>query len=138
MPTWRCVKNCGACCQLDPADRPELADYLSAADLTLYMSMVGTDGWCLNYDQLTRECKIYETRPSFCRVQADTFTAMFDIEAEDLNDFAIDCCQQQIEGVYGPDSDEMSRFNTAIGWPEDGPNDEIEDGPEDGPEDELD
>ncbi|MEO0521169.1 MAG: YkgJ family cysteine cluster protein, partial [Cyanobacteria bacterium P01_A01_bin.116] len=23
MATWQCVKNCGACCQLDPADRPD-------------------------------------------------------------------------------------------------------------------
>jgi uncharacterized protein len=115
MPTWRCVKNCGACCQLDPTDRPELAEYLSEADLARYMSMVGADGWCVHYDQTTRECLIYESRPGFCRVQADTFVTMFGIEPTELNDFAIDCCQQQIEGVYGPESDEMSRFNAAVG-----------------------
>ncbi|NJN49534.1 MAG: YkgJ family cysteine cluster protein, partial [Alkalinema sp. RL_2_19] len=24
MATWQCVKNCGACCNLNPAERPEL------------------------------------------------------------------------------------------------------------------
>ena len=114
MPTWQCVKNCGACCQLDPTDRPDLENYLNEADLKLYLSMVGADGWCRNYDRATRECTIYETRPSFCRVTADTFGAMFGIGPEDLNDFAIECCQQQIDGVYGSNSPEMQRFNQAI------------------------
>ncbi|NEP20195.1 MAG: YkgJ family cysteine cluster protein [Leptolyngbya sp. SIO4C1] len=118
MATWQCVKNCGACCQLSPSDRPELADYLSADDLAGYLSMVGADGWCIHYDQITRECTIYETRPSFCRVTAETFQAMFDIEPEALDEFAIDCCQQQIAGVYGDDSLEMSRFNQAIAEPQ--------------------
>ncbi|HBK65262.1 MAG TPA: YkgJ family cysteine cluster protein, partial [Cyanobacteria bacterium UBA11166] len=45
MATWLCVKQCGACCHLDPAERPELADYLSPEDLQLYLSMVGEGGW---------------------------------------------------------------------------------------------
>jgi len=24
MTTWQCVKQCGACCHLDPAERPDL------------------------------------------------------------------------------------------------------------------
>ncbi len=115
MATWQCVKNCGACCQLDPTDRPELAEYLSPELLQLYLSMVGEDGWCINFDHTTRECNIYEKRPSFCRVEAGTFAAMFGITTEDLNDFAIDCCQQQIEGVYGDRSLEMLVFDRAVG-----------------------
>ncbi|MEM8810153.1 MAG: YkgJ family cysteine cluster protein [Cyanobacteria bacterium P01_G01_bin.38] len=115
MATWKCVKNCGACCQLDPTDRPDLEDYLSPQELQLYLSMVGQDGWCRHYNQTTRECSIYAARPSFCRVTADTFHAMFGIDFDDLNDFAIECCQQQIEGVYGSDSPEIARFNQAIG-----------------------
>ena len=114
MATWQCVKQCGACCHLDPSDRPDLDTYLEEADLALYLSLVGEDGWCIHFDTTSRECRIYDERPSFCRVQADTFGAMYDIAPNELNDFAIDCCQQQIEGVYGHPSPEWERFNHAI------------------------
>jgi uncharacterized protein len=115
MATWQCVKQCGACCNLDPSDRPELADYLTTEELQTYLSLVGADGWCIHFDQDSRECKIYDSRPRFCRVQADTFQDMFGIQPEDLNDFAIDCCRQQIEAVYGDRSLEILRFDQAIG-----------------------
>lgn len=110
MATWKCVKSCGACCHLDPAERPDLAAYLTPEALTLYLSLVGEDGWCINYDKTTRECRIYQTRPPFCRVESTTFQAMYGIGPEDLNGFAIDCCEQQIDGVYGDNSEEMLRF----------------------------
>lgn len=115
MATWQCVKNCGACCQLDPADRPDLSDYLNPDELALYMSLVGEDGWCINYDKAARNCRIYDERPNFCRVQPDTFQQLYGIEPEALNDFAIECCEQQISGIYGNKSAEMDRFYTAIG-----------------------
>ncbi len=115
MATWRCVKQCGACCHLDPAERPDLETYLSPEDLKLYLSMVGEGGWCVNFDQVARECRIYSQRPHFCRVQADVFQEMYGIEPEELNDFAIDCCRQQIEGVYGDRSLEMLRFDGEVG-----------------------
>ncbi len=115
MATWQCVKHCGACCQLDPSDRPDLADYLTPDNLALYLSMVGEDGWCVNFDHANRDCRIYENRPSFCRVTVPTFQAMYGIEPEALNDFAIDCCEQQIEGVYGDRSLELLSFQRAIG-----------------------
>jgi hypothetical protein len=115
MATWQCVKNCGACCNLDPSERPDLEDYLTPDLLDLYLSMVGEDGWCVNLDRDTRECKVYDERPSFCRVQANTFELMFGIAPEELNDFAIDCCRQQIEGVYGDRSLEMVRFDSVVG-----------------------
>lgn len=34
------------------------------------MSMVGEDGWCINYDREARACSIYNERPDFCRVRA--------------------------------------------------------------------
>jgi uncharacterized protein len=114
MATWKCVKNCGACCQLDPSDRPDLESYLSPEELQIYLSLVGEDGWCINFDHATRECKIYRDRPSFCRVEASTFQRMYGIEVEELNGFAIECCCQQIEGVYGEDSLEMSRFSEEV------------------------
>lgn len=115
MATWHCVKQCGACCHLDPADRPDLETYLSADELDLYLTMVGEGGWCINFDRANRECRIYASRPRFCRVQADVFQEMYDIEPDELNDFAIDCCRQQIDGVYGDRSLEMLRFDREVG-----------------------
>lgn len=115
MATWQCVKTCGACCNLTPADRPELAEYLTPEQLDIYMGLVGPDGWCVNYDADQRLCTIYDQRPSFCRVQADTFKQMFGITETELNDFAIDCCQEQISGVYGSKSEELEKFITTVG-----------------------
>ena len=111
---WQCVNNCGACCNLTPEDRPDLAEYLSSEELKLYMSMVGEDGWCINYDRHSRKCRIYDERPRFCRVEPDNFAAMYRVEQEEFNEFAIACCQQQITGVYGRDSIELQRYDRAI------------------------
>lgn len=115
MATWQCVRQCGACCHLDPAERPDLDEYLSPDQLDLYLSMVGEDGWCMNYDHTTRECRIYLDRPRFCRVESEVFQDLYGVEAGDLNDFAIDCCRQQIQGVHGDHSLEMLRFDQAVG-----------------------
>lgn len=115
MAIWQCIKGCGACCNLDPSDRPDLEDYLSPEELSLYMSLVGEGGWCINFAQETRECRIYDERPRFCRVLPETFEQMFNVPLEEFNDFAIDCCEQQIEGVYGADSVELERYQQAIG-----------------------
>ena len=40
---------------------------------------------------------------------------MYDIEPEELNEFAIDCCQEHIGDMYGDHSLEMHRFNNAVG-----------------------
>jgi len=111
---WKCIENCGACCHLDPRDRPDLETYLDPEDLGLYLSLVGDDGWCIYFDHLTRKCSIYDRRPRFCRVQADVFQDLFGIEPEELNDFAIDCCVQQIEGVYGDRSLELLKFEQSV------------------------
>jgi Fe-S-cluster containining protein len=116
MTTWQCVTGCGACCFLDPSERPDLEDYLTPDQLAQYLSLVGEDGWCVHYNATERNCSIYETRPEFCRVTPHTFQVMFGIDPSDLNDFAIDCCQQHIEDRYGDDSPEMQRFNQAVGW----------------------
>lgn len=117
MATWHCVKQCGACCHLDPADRPDLDQYLSPDELQLYLSMVGEGGWCIHFNSLSRECNIYADRPRFCRVQPDVFEDLYGVEPEDLNDFALECCQQQIEAVYGDRSLEMLRFEHEISQP---------------------
>jgi uncharacterized protein len=111
---WRCVENCGACCHLLPEERPELAEYLTPEELNLYLSMVGEDGWCIHFDHLTRKCSIYEERPRFCRVRPDIFQSMYEIEAEEFNDFAIACCHQQIIGVYGENSPELANYQQIV------------------------
>lgn len=115
MATWRCVKQCGACCQLDPRDRPDVDTYLNPEELHLYLSMVGEDGWCVHFDRFNRECRIYDDRPRFCRVTPETFETMFGVEPQDVNDFAIECCREQIGGVYGDRSLELIRFDCEIG-----------------------
>lgn len=115
MATWQCVKQCGACCHLDPGERPDLDEYLLPDELELYLSMVGEGGWCVNYDHANRECRIYSNRPRFCRVEPQVFEDMYGIPPEELNDFAIDCCREQIYGVYGDRSLEMLRFEQAVG-----------------------
>lgn len=115
MATWRCVQQCGACCNLDPSDRPGLELYLSPIELELYLSMVGEEGWCVNFDHTTRKCNIYDDRPRFCRVEPEIFQDMYGIESEELSDFAIGCCREQIEGVYGDRSLEMLRFDQEVG-----------------------
>ncbi len=114
MANWKCIAGCGACCHLDPSDRPDLDQYLTPDELEHYLSLVGDDGWCIHYDHEHRRCTIYATRPNFCRVQADTFGQMFGITPDELNDFAIECCEQQIEGVYGNQSEELAQFVAAV------------------------
>lgn len=82
----------------------------------LYLGMVGEGGWCIHFDPLNRECRIYSDRPRFCRVEPEVFQDMYGVEPEELNDFAIDCCEQQIESVYGDLSLEMHRFQREIGF----------------------
>ena len=114
VTTWGCVRYCGACCHLDPIQRPELADYLSEPELELYLTMVGEGGWCVNFHHSTRECGIYEERPDFCRVKPDSFQRMYEVDPSDFDEFAIDCCHQQIEAVYGVDSREIRRYHQEV------------------------
>lgn len=111
---WQCISGCGACCNLAPEDRPDLDQYLTSEELQTYMKMVGEDGWCVNYDHASRKCQIYEQRPRFCRVKPDHFESMYGVEEAEFNEFAIACCQQQISGVYGEDSEELKRYDQAI------------------------
>ncbi len=114
MSNWKCIKMCGACCHLDPEERPGLEEYLSPLEMKIYLSLVGEDGWCINFDQNSRECKIYQDRPRFCRVEPEIFEGMYGVEAREFNDFAIDCCHEQIDGVYGEDSLEMESYQQQV------------------------
>lgn len=117
MTTWQCIRGCGACCYLDPAQRPELEDYLSPQELALYLSMVGEDGWCIHFDRSSRLCQIYEQRPSFCRARPDTFERLYGIERADFDEFAIECCHEHIDSIYGESSNEKLRYTREVGSP---------------------
>jgi len=117
MPQWTCIQQCGACCYLDPAERPDLADYLTPAELKHYLSLVGPEGWCVHFDAATRQCRIYAQRPRFCRVEPAVFRDLYGIEAAEFDEFAIACCQEQIGDARGPESPEMHRFLNAVGLP---------------------
>ena len=110
--SWQCVSSCGACCRLDPAQRGEALEALSAQEKAQYLEMVGPDGWCVHYDTGSRSCRIYSDRPNFCRV--DQLAQRFGVAAQHQDAFAIDCCRQQIRVEYGGRSLEMRRFERAI------------------------
>jgi hypothetical protein len=40
---------------------------------------------------------------------------MYGIAPEEFNDFAIDCCHQQIRSVYGKNSSEMNCYRQEVG-----------------------
>ncbi|MEO0947633.1 MAG: YkgJ family cysteine cluster protein [Cyanobacteria bacterium J06641_5] len=107
---WHCQERCGACCYLQPSERPDLADYLTPTELTQYLAMVGADGWCQHYDRATRHCTIYTNRPEFCRVTPAGFQRMYGINAEGFDEFAVNCCFEQISDIFGPKSPEFERY----------------------------
>ena len=61
------------------------AECPSKEELATYVSMIGEDDWCVNYDKDSRMCKIYETRPEFCVVDPRKFKLMYKVEKEDFN-----------------------------------------------------
>ena len=105
---WTCIKSCGACCKLSPNERAEAISVLNEKELRKFLSMVGDDGWCIFYNKQTRECSIYEQRPSFCNVR--NLVNFFDLTSSNFDEFAIKCCKQHIKHIHGARSLEMKRF----------------------------
>jgi Fe-S-cluster containining protein len=112
---WRCIQGCGACCRLDPALRAEALAMLDEEQQGVYLEMVGEDGWCVHYDTGGQRCRIYATRPAFCRV--DTIMEMLGAEGEAANGLAIHFCQQQIRSETGGRGKVMRRFQKALRQP---------------------
>lgn len=54
MSPFPCTQ-CGACCQ-----------HVNASEITKHLDR--GDGCCQYFDTKTRQCRIYETRPLFCRI----------------------------------------------------------------------
>ena len=114
---WRCISGCGSCCRLDPAEREEALEALTAEQQEQYLAMVGADGWCIHYDTGSSTCRIYDERPMFCRVE--NLATLFDVAPEEANAFAIACCRQQIRSEHGGRGMVMKRFEQAIRQPAD-------------------
>jgi Fe-S-cluster containining protein len=112
---WRCIAACGACCRLDPAQRPEALAALDEFQRDLYLSMVGPDGWCIHFDTGSRRCRIYASRPTFCRVE--NLVELFGSEGDDGDALAIASCRQQIRCESGGRGKVMRRFERAIRQP---------------------
>ena len=110
--SWKCVDNCGACCKLEPHERIEALEALSAKEQDLFLSMVLSDGWCRHYDKDKRICSIYETRPNFCNVKY--LAKLYNVKDENKNVFAIKCCKQHISHIYGKRSKEMTSFKLSL------------------------
>ncbi|KAL6878332.1 hypothetical protein ACP4OV_012502 [Aristida adscensionis] len=114
---WKCAAGCGACCKLDkgpdfPTPEEIFADHPD--HLQLYKSMIGTDGWCTNYDKATRTCNIFEDRPFFCRVEPKVFDEFFGVSPSRFDREACSACLDNIKTVYGEDSTELSNFKRVI------------------------
>ena len=111
LSCWGCVAKCGACCYLEPSERPMLDEWLDQDERAHYQTLVGSDGWCVHFDKVTRRCGIYETRPGFCRVDADKWQRELNIEPTELSGVARHACREWIGDVYGTTSEEMTRFD---------------------------
>lgn len=115
-PLWRCVQGCGACCKLDKgpdfATPEEIFD--DPSNVELYRSLIGPDGWCINYEKSTRKCSIYPERPYFCRVEPAVFQSLYGINKKKFNKEACNCCRDTIKAIYGSRSKELDNFNCAI------------------------
>jgi Fe-S-cluster containining protein len=112
---WRCISGCGSCCRLDPEEREEALEALTAEQQQQYLAMVGADGWCIHYDTGSCTCRIYDERPMFCRVE--NLAGLFAVAPEEANAFAIACCRQQIRSEHGGRGIVMKRFEQAIRQP---------------------
>ncbi|XP_031258318.1 uncharacterized protein LOC116116374 [Pistacia vera] len=115
-PLWRCVEGCGACCKLDkgPAFPTPEEIFDNPEDVKLYRSLIGPDGWCINYEKNTRKCSVYPERPYFCRVEAGVFESLYGIGKKKFNQAACSCCRDTIKEVYGTHSEELANFNRSI------------------------
>lgn len=114
-PRWQCIQGCGACCRLDPELRPEALALLDVDQSRAYLAMVGEDGWCIHYDTGGRRCRIYDSRPAFCRV--GTILSLLGAEGAEAEALAIGFCQQQIRSETGGRGKVMRRFQRALRQP---------------------
>ena len=112
MKSWNCIENCGACCKFDLTEREDLENKLSRKDIALINIMATEDGWCKHLDRENKKCKIYESRPRFCRV--NQFSVEFKEYLKNGDKFLINCCKQHISSIYGSKSSQMKNFKTAI------------------------
>ncbi|XP_021831376.1 uncharacterized protein LOC110771387 isoform X2 [Prunus avium] len=104
--TWQGIEGCGACCKLEkgPSFATPEEIFNNPTDIELYRSMVGADGWCVNFDKGTRKCLIYN----------EVFQSLYGINEKKFNKEACRSCRDTIKSVYGPHSKELVNFNSAV------------------------
>ena len=106
---WRCIKGCGACCRLAPAERTEAIQALTPSQQQIYFSLVNSDGWCRHYDTSQQKCKVYENRPEFCKFE--WLAHQIGLTNENKDSFGIKFCREHIKSIYGGKSHILKRFN---------------------------
>lgn len=108
---WKCMKHCGACCKLGDFDEEVLRDMLKVdADVVEYLSMIGEDGWCKWFDNVSRKCTKYAERPRFCQATPEVFEELYETPRDEFDQFAKSCCEYHISNSYGEDSQEAQRY----------------------------
>ena len=112
MKSWKCIENCGACCKLDLHERIDIFNVLNEDEINLIYKMTGKDGWCKHFDKKKKKCRIYESRPNFCRV--NEFSKSFEGYLKNGDNFLISCCKQHIGSIYGKRSVQMINFKKEI------------------------
>ncbi len=112
MYSWSCIENCGACCNLNLDERSGLKNKLNNKDIALIKSMTLEDGWCKHLDQINKKCRIYDSRPHFCRV--NEFSSSFKEYKKKGDKFLIDCCKAHISSNYGKKSTQMKTFKKSV------------------------
>jgi len=114
---WRCISGCGACCYLEPSSRSTIKDWLDVKEYEKFLSMVGPDGWCVNYDKQSKECGIYERRPGFCRVGTEVWREKTGARTDaDVARLMRSSCREWITLMYGVGKQSpLRRFDKAMG-----------------------
>jgi Fe-S-cluster containining protein len=92
--------------------REDALALLNAEQQRVYLGMVGEDGWCVHYDTGGQRCRIYATRPAFCRVEM--IMGLLGAEGTEADGLAIHFCQQQIRSETGGRGKVMRRFQRAL------------------------
>lgn len=112
---WKCIERCGACCKLGDFDMDVLKGMLrDEKDVAEYLDMIADDGWCRHFDSISRKCAVYADRPRFCRATPEVFHDLYDVEPDNFDAFAIDCCQCHIANSFGEDSHEADRYSQQV------------------------
>lgn len=98
MSSFPCTK-CGACCRVVRG---------RAEDSFREKGWIADDGSCINYDPITKDCKIYDDRPIVCRVD---MLRPIEMEKDEWYASVEKHCDSSHSLVYGADRERGSECN---------------------------